>query len=89
MTNLNPSCCPELAEKISAFIDDELTPNTKEEVRIHITSCINCNETYEVELFLKQKIYESNQNIKAPEQITTWIKEELFIFNYQNEANND
>lgn len=89
MTKLNPSCCPELAEKISALIDDELTLQIREEVKIHLTACLNCSETYEVELFLKNKTYESNQDIRAPKQLLTWIREELLIINYKNEANYD
>jgi len=88
MTNLNPTCCPDLAEKISAFIDDELTDSLKEEVQLHLDLCTNCNETYEIELFIKRKVYESNKTIQTPEQVVTWIREELMIINYKDDQNN-
>lgn len=86
--NLNPSCCPDLAEKISAFVDDELTSEIKEEVKAHLIFCTACNETYEVELFIKNKVYKSNQSIKAPDNLLAFIQEEVLIIKYQNETDN-
>ncbi|MGA0985917.1 MAG: anti-sigma factor family protein [Candidatus Nanopelagicales bacterium] len=85
---LNPSCCPDLAEKISALIDDELTAQVKEEVQKHLVACAGCNETYEIEIYIKNKVYQTNQSIKAPSQLLTLIQEEVLIIKYKDETDN-
>lgn len=85
---LNPSCCPDLAENISALIDDELTSPVKEEVQKHLVACADCNETYEIELYIKNKVYQTNQSIKAPSQLVALIQEEVLIIKYKDEIDN-
>ena len=89
MTNVNPRCCPNLAEKISALVDDELIETIKNEVIVHLNVCDECSETYEVELFLKKKVYETNKDIQAPQNVLTWIREELLIINYTDTNSDD
>lgn len=86
---LNPKCCPDLAEKISALIDDELTSQLKEEVQTHLVACVNCNETYEIELYIKNKVYQTNQSIKAPSRLLALIQEEFLFIKYEDETDND
>jgi hypothetical protein len=77
MPKINPNCCPDLAEKISALIDNELTLEISEEVELHLVTCLDCSETYHVELTLKQRVSTTFSVNQAPSELIMKIKQEI------------
>lgn len=71
MKKINPDCCPNLAEQISAYVDSELTIEIQKELKVHLVNCEDCNETYEIEIYIKQKL----MNIKDVEQVPNELKQ--------------
>lgn len=77
MPKINPNCCPDLAEKISALIDNELTIEISEEVELHLGTCMECSETYLVELTLKQRVSTTFSVSQAPSELILKIKQDI------------
>lgn len=78
MTSINPTCCVGLEEKISALVDQELSMEIADKVKSHLTGCLACYETYQVEILVKQRIAKSCKGDKAPQELVLKIKQEIF-----------
>lgn len=86
MTQINPHCCPELAEKISAFIDEELTIEIRQEVEVHLVNCSDCEETLKVELFIKQRLSQTSVEISAPNELVIRLREEISTWQIEHDS---
>lgn len=85
MTQINPDCCPELAEKLSAFIDEELPLEVRQTIEVHLVNCTDCEDTLKVELFIKQRLSQTSVEISAPHELVIRLREEISTWQIQQD----
>ncbi len=71
------SKCDNFSVLITRYIDDELDVSGKNEVKIHLRECSECNETYEQEMQVKKLLRERLPIVKAPAYLRSRIRRNL------------
>ena len=69
-------CCEQYAAALSAFVDEELSENEKEEVLSHVEHCQNCRE-YLSELMIVHTMFEEMPELDAPEGFSERVLDRL------------
>jgi predicted anti-sigma-YlaC factor YlaD len=60
--------CQHIAERISGYIDGELTQQDRQHVELHLESCAECRQTYEEMSQLRQKVGQLTYGEMSQEQ---------------------
>ena len=71
------SKCHNFSVLITRYIDDELDVSEKNEVKIHLRECSECQETYEQETQVKKLLRERLPIVKAPAYLRSRIRRNL------------
>ena len=69
-------CCEQYAAALSAFVDEELSENEKEEVLSHVEHCQNCRE-YLSELMIVHTMFEEMPELDASEGFSERVLERV------------
>jgi anti-sigma factor (TIGR02949 family) len=69
--------CNHYSPFISGFIDGELKPSERYEVKAHLDDCPNCNKQYLNEKKLKKLVKERVPTVKAPNYLHRRIRRQL------------
>lgn len=48
--------CKQTLRELDAFLDDELSPTTREQIHNHLDGCVDCLQAYDFQAELKQVI---------------------------------
>lgn len=58
--------CKETLRELNAFLDDELSSDTREHIHEHLTDCVDCLQAFDFEAELKQAIRRKCSNDEMP-----------------------
>ena len=56
MTEETMADCKQTLRELDAFLDDELSPTTREQIHNHLEGCVDCLQAFDFQAELKQVI---------------------------------
>lgn len=79
--NKNNDCkmceCEDFLQILELFLDNEATPEQKQQVKNHIENCEHCKSCYEMENQLKNTLKEQANHKKCPSEIIKCIQNKI------------
>ena len=67
--------CDETLRELETFLDEELSPGTREMIRAHLGGCHNCLETFDFHAELRQVILVKCRNDEMPPGLLARIEQ--------------
>ena len=58
--------CKQTLRELDAFLDDELSPTTREQIHNHLEGCVDCLQAFDFQAELKQVIRRKCSNDEMP-----------------------
>jgi mycothiol system anti-sigma-R factor len=58
--------CKQTLRELDAFLDDELSSATREQIHVHLDSCLDCLQAFDFHVELKQVIRRKCSNDEMP-----------------------
>jgi mycothiol system anti-sigma-R factor len=58
--------CKQTLRELDAFLDDELSPTTREQIHYHLEGCVDCLQAFDFQAELKQVIRRKCSNDEMP-----------------------
>lgn len=83
MENCNNNCqcgCQECLEMLEIFLDNETTPEQKEQIKAHIDSCEKCRTCYQTNSQFRKKlqgVLKEKVTKKCPSELMTCIQNKI------------
>jgi anti-sigma factor (TIGR02949 family) len=58
--------CKQTLEELDCFLDDEISTTIRQQIHLHLESCVDCLQTFEFHAELKQAIRRKASNDEMP-----------------------
>ena len=67
--------CKQTLQELDAFLDDEISTSTREQIHVHLEGCVDCLQTFEFHAELKAAIRRKCSNDEMPPGLLARIEQ--------------